>query len=142
MLTSSTERFQKIQKEAPAEYQKYLVQVTKYQTAENCKIVGKWIIPREQKFAPADVHFHQFVVPPVLPIRSVCTYVHQNSTCGAAENVETAAKPNGIMHEPVHADRPNAFSNNSSSVLSCIQTAVDIPSQSRKIDVPPNMFLG
>ncbi|KAM3338307.1 hypothetical protein P3S68_030393 [Capsicum galapagoense] len=74
MLTSSTERFQKIQKEAPAEYQKYLVQVTKYQTAENCKIVGKWIIPREQKFAPADVHFHQFVVPPVLPIRSVCTY--------------------------------------------------------------------
>ncbi|PHU16683.1 Protein ECERIFERUM 3 [Capsicum chinense] len=74
MLTSSTERFQKIQKEAPAEYQKYLVQVTKYQAAENCKIVGKWIIPRDQKFAPADVHFHQFVVPPVLPIRSVCTY--------------------------------------------------------------------
>ncbi|PHT92125.1 hypothetical protein T459_00007 [Capsicum annuum] len=158
MLTSSTERFQKIQKGAPAEYQKYLVQVTKYQTAENCKIVGKWIIPREQKFAPADVHFHQFVVPPVLPIRSVCTYgdlaamrlpprvkglgsLHQNSTCGAAENVETAAKPNGIMHEPVHADRPNAFTNNSSSVLSCIQTAVDIPSQSRKIDVPPNIYL-
>ncbi|PHT85134.1 hypothetical protein T459_07240 [Capsicum annuum] len=68
--------------------------------------------------------------------------VHQNSTCGAAENVGTAAKPDGIMHEPVRADRPNAFSNNSSSVLSCIQTAVDIPSQSRKIDVPPNMFLG
>ncbi|MCE0481717.1 Very-long-chain aldehyde decarbonylase cer3 [Datura stramonium] len=37
MLTSSTERFQKIQKEAPAEYQKYLVQVTKYQAAKNCK---------------------------------------------------------------------------------------------------------
>ncbi|PHT73695.1 hypothetical protein T459_24480 [Capsicum annuum] len=70
------------------------------------------------------------------------TAVHQNSTCGAAENVETAAKPNGIIHEPVHADRPNEFSNNSSSVLSCIQTAVDNPSQSRKIDVPPNMFLG
>ncbi|PHT49322.1 hypothetical protein T459_35589 [Capsicum annuum] len=73
---------------------------------------------------------------------SFLTAVHQNSTCGAAENVGTAAKPNGIMHEPVRVDRPNAFSNNSSSVLSCIQTAVDIPSQSRKIDVPPNMFLG
>ncbi|XP_047260314.1 uncharacterized protein LOC124893330 [Capsicum annuum] len=69
-------------------------------------------------------------------------FLHQNSTCGAAKNVGTAAKPNGILHEPVRADRPNAFSNNSSSVLSCIQTAVNIPSQSRKIDVPPNMFLG
>ncbi|KAF3669416.1 hypothetical protein FXO37_09046 [Capsicum annuum] len=55
--------------------------------------------------------------------------VHQNSTCGAAENVGTAAKPNGIMHKPVCADRPNAFSNNNSSILSCIQTKVDIPSQ-------------
>ncbi|XP_047260134.1 uncharacterized protein LOC124893047, partial [Capsicum annuum] len=54
---------------------------------------------------------------------------HQNSTCGTAKNVGTAAKPNGIMHEPVRADKPNAFSNNSSSVLSCIQTVVDIPSQ-------------
>ncbi|PHT69345.1 hypothetical protein T459_28832 [Capsicum annuum] len=55
--------------------------------------------------------------------------MHQNSTCGAAENVGTATKPNGITHEPIRADRPNAFSNNSSSVLSCIQTAVDIPFQ-------------
>ncbi|PHT97324.1 Calpain-type cysteine protease DEK1 [Capsicum chinense] len=62
--------------------------------------------------------------------------VHQNSTCGAAEYVRTSAKPNGIMHEPVRADRPNAFSNNSSSVLSCIQTAVDIPSQT----VGPSTF--
>ncbi|PHU27911.1 hypothetical protein BC332_00004 [Capsicum chinense] len=31
---------------------------------------------------------------------SFLTAVHQNSTCGAAENVGTAAKPNGIMHEP------------------------------------------
>ncbi|KAM3236668.1 hypothetical protein P3L10_016705 [Capsicum annuum] len=79
-----------------------------------------------------------------LPMSNGCNIspMHQNSTCGAAENVGTAAKPNGIMHEPVRVDRPNAFSNNSSSVLSCIQTAVDIPSQSRKIDVPPNMFLG
>ncbi|XP_009798188.1 very-long-chain aldehyde decarbonylase CER3-like [Nicotiana sylvestris] len=76
MLTSSTERFQKIQKEAPAEYQKYLVQVTKYQAAKNCKtwIVGKWITPREQNFAPTGAHFHQFVVPPVLPFRRDCTY--------------------------------------------------------------------
>ncbi|KAF3655107.1 putative serine/arginine-rich splicing factor RS2Z32-like isoform 1 [Capsicum annuum] len=55
--------------------------------------------------------------------------MHQNSTYGAAENVGTAAKPNGIMHEPIRDDRPNAFSNNSSSILSCIQTTIDIPSQ-------------
>ncbi|PHT33250.1 Calpain-type cysteine protease DEK1 [Capsicum baccatum] len=61
---------------------------------------------------------------------SFLTAMHQNSTCGAAENVGTAAKPNGIMHEPVRANRPNVFSSNSSSVLSCIQAAVDIPSQS------------
>ncbi|XP_015062733.1 uncharacterized protein LOC107008280 isoform X1 [Solanum pennellii] len=78
-----------------------------------------------------------------LPMSNGCNIMpmHQNSTCGAAENVGTAAKPNG-MHKPVHADRPNAFSNSSSSVLSCMQTTIDIPSQSRKIDGPPNMFLG
>jgi hypothetical protein len=38
MLTISTDRFQKIQKEAPVEYQSYLVQVTKYQAAQNCKV--------------------------------------------------------------------------------------------------------
>lgn len=76
MLTSSAERFQKIQKEAPADYQKYLVQVTKYQAAQNCKtwIVGKWITPREQSFAPSGAHFHQFVVPPILRFRRDCTY--------------------------------------------------------------------
>ncbi|CAN1228569.1 Very-long-chain aldehyde decarbonylase CER3 [Linum grandiflorum] len=37
MLTLSTERFQKIQKEAPVDCQSYLVQVTKYQAARNCK---------------------------------------------------------------------------------------------------------
>lgn len=37
MLTLSTERFQKIQKEAPLDCQSYLVQVTKYQAARNCK---------------------------------------------------------------------------------------------------------
>ncbi|KAF3645046.1 hypothetical protein FXO37_21155 [Capsicum annuum] len=60
---------------------------------------------------------------------SFLTAVHQNSTCGATENVGTAAKPNGTMHEPVRADRPNEFSNNSLSILSCIQIEVDIPSQ-------------
>ncbi|GAB2245967.1 hypothetical protein Droror1_Dr00001460 [Drosera rotundifolia] len=76
MLTLSTERFQKIQKEAPADFQKYLVQVTKYQTAKNCKtwIVGKWITPREQSWARAGTHFHQFVVPPILHFRKDCTY--------------------------------------------------------------------
>lgn len=76
MLTLSTERFQKIQKEAPLEYQKFLVQVTKYQAAQNCKawIVGKWITPREQSWAPSGAHFHQFVVPPILSFRRDCTY--------------------------------------------------------------------
>ncbi|GAB2291510.1 Very-long-chain aldehyde decarbonylase cer3 [Dionaea muscipula] len=76
MLTLSTERFLKIQKEAPADCQRYLVQVTKYQAAKNCKtwIVGKWITPREQSWAPAGTHFHQFVVPPILSFRRDCTY--------------------------------------------------------------------
>lgn len=38
MLTLSTERFQKIQKEAPIDCQNYLVQVTKYQAAQHCKV--------------------------------------------------------------------------------------------------------
>ncbi|KAG8372488.1 hypothetical protein BUALT_Bualt12G0071300 [Buddleja alternifolia] len=76
MLTLSIERFRNIQKEAPADCQKYLVQVTKYQAARNCKawIVGKWITPREQNFAPSGAHFHQFVVPPILQFRRDCTY--------------------------------------------------------------------
>ncbi|XWS70891.1 hypothetical protein CRYUN_Cryun03dG0088400 [Craigia yunnanensis] len=76
MLTLSTERFQNIQKEAPADCQNYLVQVTKYQAAQNCKtwIVGKWITPREQSWAPSGTHFHQFVVPPILAFRRDCTY--------------------------------------------------------------------
>ncbi|XP_058765667.1 very-long-chain aldehyde decarbonylase CER3-like [Vicia villosa] len=76
MLTISTDRFHKIQKEAPLEFQSYLVQVTKYQAAQNCKtwIVGKWITPREQSWAPKGTHFHQFVVPPILSFRRDCTY--------------------------------------------------------------------
>ncbi|GMI94705.1 FACELESS POLLEN 1, ECERIFERUM 3 [Hibiscus trionum] len=76
MLTMSTERFQKIQREAPEDCQNYLVQVTKYQAAQNCKtwIVGKWITPREQSWAPSGTHFHQFVVPPILAFRRDCTY--------------------------------------------------------------------
>ncbi|KAM7267728.1 hypothetical protein ACFE04_009894 [Oxalis oulophora] len=76
MLTLSTERFTKIQKEAPLDCQSYLVQVTKYQAAQNCKtwIVGKWITPREQSWAPTGTHFHQFVVPPILSFRRDCTY--------------------------------------------------------------------
>ncbi|KAG6537985.1 very-long-chain aldehyde decarbonylase GL1-3-like isoform X2 [Zingiber officinale] len=76
MLTLSTERFLKIQKEAPTEYQHYLVQVTKYRAAKNCKtwIVGKWLSLRDQQWAPAGTHFHQFVVPPIIGFRRDCTY--------------------------------------------------------------------
>jgi WAX2 C-terminal domain len=37
-------------------------------------IVGKWLSPREQKWAPSGTHFHQFVVPPVISFRRDCTY--------------------------------------------------------------------
>jgi len=39
MFTMSSERFLKIQREAPPESQQYLVQVTKYQAAQNCKVL-------------------------------------------------------------------------------------------------------
>ncbi|KAI3982207.1 hypothetical protein MKX01_019113 [Papaver californicum] len=76
MLTLSKERFESIQREAEKELQGYLVQVTKYQAAQNCKIwiVGKWITPREQRWAPPGTHFHQFVVPPIFAVRRNCTY--------------------------------------------------------------------
>ncbi|KAL8208681.1 hypothetical protein R6Q57_008093 [Mikania cordata] len=76
MLTLSTERFQNIQQEAPADCQKNLVQVTKYQAAKNCEtwVVGKWITPPQQRWAPPGTHFHQFVVPPILAFRRDCTY--------------------------------------------------------------------
>ncbi|KAH9616013.1 hypothetical protein KSS87_013953 [Heliosperma pusillum] len=76
MLTLSAERFHKIQNEAPVHFQNYLVQVSKYRAAKHCKtwIVGKWITPREQSWAPSGTHFHQFVVPPILQFRRDCTY--------------------------------------------------------------------
>ncbi|KAK4757717.1 hypothetical protein SAY87_019018 [Trapa incisa] len=92
MLTQSVERFQEVQKEAPLDCQGYLVQVTKYQSARNCKashffpskstgcplkqtwIIGKLTAPEEQNWAPAGTHFHQFVVPPIAPFRKDCTY--------------------------------------------------------------------
>ena len=36
--------------------------------------MGKWLSPREQRWAPAGTHFHQFVVPPVIEFRRDCTY--------------------------------------------------------------------
>ncbi|THG07960.1 hypothetical protein TEA_003804 [Camellia sinensis var. sinensis] len=41
---------------------------------ESTSDFGKWITPREQSWAPAGTHFHQFVVPPILPFRRDCTY--------------------------------------------------------------------
>ncbi|XP_077222889.1 very-long-chain aldehyde decarbonylase CER3-like [Tasmannia lanceolata] len=76
MLTLSKERFQTIQTEAPIEFQQYLIHVTKYQAAQTCKtwIVGKWLNPMQQRWAPRGTHFHQFVVPPILSFRRDCTY--------------------------------------------------------------------
>ena len=39
MLTASKERFDGIQREAPSEYRKNLIQVTKYQAGKNCKVL-------------------------------------------------------------------------------------------------------
>ncbi|KAL6900870.1 hypothetical protein ACP4OV_005546 [Aristida adscensionis] len=76
MLTASEERFRKIQEEAAAEARQCLVRVAKYQSAQHCRtwIVGKWLSPREQRWAPPGTHFHQFVVPPILRFRRDCTY--------------------------------------------------------------------
>ncbi|KAL6576489.1 Very-long-chain aldehyde decarbonylase cer3 [Orobanche hederae] len=76
MLTLSNERFHKIHEEAPLDCQNYLVQVTNYDAAKHCKtwIIGKWTTPREQYYAPSGTHFHQFVVPPIIPFRRDCTY--------------------------------------------------------------------
>lgn len=37
-------------------------------------IIGKWTTPREQRWAPPGTHFHQFVVPTIIPFRRDCTY--------------------------------------------------------------------
>ncbi|KAG0623686.1 hypothetical protein M758_3G193600 [Ceratodon purpureus] len=76
MLTNSKERFDAIQREAPSEYRKNLIQVTKYQAGRNCKtwIVGKWTWAKDQQFAPPGTFFHQFVVPVIAEVRKDCTY--------------------------------------------------------------------
>lgn len=51
MLTLSKERFTKIQKEAPLEFQKYFVQVTKYQAAQHCKVISSFIVSIQTVFA-------------------------------------------------------------------------------------------
>ncbi|CAN8301508.1 unnamed protein product [Cochlearia groenlandica] len=113
MLTLSIERFQKIQKETDVEFQNNLVQVTKYNAAQHCKtwIVGKWLTPREQSWAPAGTHFHQFVVPPILKFRRNCTYgdlaamrlpkdVHGLGTCEYTmeRGVVHACHAGGLVH--------------------------------------------
>jgi hypothetical protein len=37
-------------------------------------LVGKWLSPREQRWAAPGTHFHQFVVPPIIGFRQDCTY--------------------------------------------------------------------
>lgn len=36
--------------------------------------MGKWLSLRDQQWAPAGTHFHQFVVPPIIGFRRDCTY--------------------------------------------------------------------
>ncbi|KAF9617351.1 hypothetical protein IFM89_036223 [Coptis chinensis] len=76
MMTQSAGRFHSIQMEVSEELRDFLVQVTKFQAAQNCKtwIVGKWITPGQQRWAPPGTHFNQFVVPSILEFRGDCTY--------------------------------------------------------------------
>ncbi|XP_024379660.1 very-long-chain aldehyde decarbonylase GL1-1 [Physcomitrium patens] len=76
MLTTSTERFDAIQREAPADCRNNLIHVTKYQAGKNCKtwIVGKWTFAKDQQWAPPGTFFHQFVVPVISEVRKDCTY--------------------------------------------------------------------
>ncbi len=36
--------------------------------------MGKWATPSDQKWAPPQTHFHQFVIPPIIESRLDCTY--------------------------------------------------------------------
>ncbi|XP_019229924.1 PREDICTED: uncharacterized protein LOC109210902 isoform X2 [Nicotiana attenuata] len=65
--------------------------------------------------------------------------VHQNLACRAVENVGYTSKAEH-MHESIPTSLPNTFSNCSSAVLSCMQTADDVSAQSRKINVTPNIL--
>ncbi|OVA15729.1 Fatty acid hydroxylase [Macleaya cordata] len=104
MLTQSTERFQAIQMEAPKEYQSYLVQVTKYQAGQHCKmwVVGKWLTPGQQRWAPPGTHFNQFVVPSIISFRRDCTY-GELAAMKLPEDVEGLGTceytmPRGVVH--------------------------------------------
>lgn len=76
MLTTSKDRFDTIQREAPGEFKNNLIHVTKYQAGSKCKtwIVGKWTWQKDQQWAPPGTHFHQFVVPAIGEWRKDCTY--------------------------------------------------------------------
>ncbi|XP_070016104.1 uncharacterized protein [Nicotiana sylvestris] len=65
--------------------------------------------------------------------------IHQNLACRAVENVGYTSKAEH-MHESIPTSLPNTFSNCSSAVLSCMQTADDASAQSRKINVTPNIL--
>ncbi|XP_059646151.1 uncharacterized protein LOC132290933 isoform X2 [Cornus florida] len=66
--------------------------------------------------------------------------MHQNSSCYGPERRGPALKPEN-MCQPIGNGLPNAFSNGGPSLHSCIQTAVDLPTHARRIDVSPNMLL-
>ncbi|XP_006836672.2 protein ECERIFERUM 3 [Amborella trichopoda] len=76
MLTNSKKRFESILHEAPVEYRKFLVHVTRYDEGKNCKtwIVGKWMSARDQRWAPPGTYFHQFAIPVITESRRDCKY--------------------------------------------------------------------
>lgn len=64
MLTQSTERFIKIQSEAPVDCQKFLVQVTKYQAAKHCKVknIPAKIFSKASSFSPSVGKFSHYLL--------------------------------------------------------------------------------
>ncbi|XP_027060734.2 uncharacterized protein [Coffea arabica] len=61
--------------------------------------------------------------------------------CRAAENVGPTLRAENI-HQPISANLHNVFSNCGSSMQSCVETAINMASHSRNVDVSANMLLG
>lgn len=76
LLTESEERFKALVESAPSEFRHNLIRAARVEDGSHCKqwVIGKPISDRDQALAPKGTFFHQFVVPPVKPLRNDCSY--------------------------------------------------------------------
>lgn len=77
MLTPSRRCFERIQSELPHDNHRFLVNVTKFQAGQQCPvwILEESIARKDQQWAPAGAHFHQFnLANPLIQARKDCTY--------------------------------------------------------------------